>query len=333
VRSHHREASGAERGGGYGPGVDRSTQQTSADALAALADRGLVAGAVLGAGMEGVVLALDDDQIAKVWHGRSRTELERLRTFTGALADAGLPFATPRVLDVISDGGVLVTVETRLHGRPMRPAVGAETPVTDAEATALVDVLTALSLVTPDLALSVLPVLSGEPAFTPDQPFTAHLADLVQRRVAHSVQVLRGAVPDALQVADRTVARLRTLGPRPTGLIHGDLIPANVFVDEAGRLTGVLDFGFFTTVGDPAFDAAITASVMDMYGPHARTTEARLDAAFAARFAHPPQLLSLYRAAYALTTSTEFSASGSDGHFAWCAHMLQRRDIREALLP
>lgn len=310
--------------------MDNSTR-LSADALAALADRGLVPGEVLGAGMEGVVLALDDNHVAKVWHGRSAAELERLRTFTAGLAEAGLPFATPRVLDVISAGDVLVSVEARLRGRPMRPTVGTEDPVTDVEAAALTDVLTALSLVTPAAGLSVLPVLAGESAFAMDQPFPSQLAELVESRVQRSLGVLRREVPDVVQVVDRTLRRLRAVGPRPVGLVHGDLVPANVLVDEAGHPAAVLDFGFLTTVGDPAFDAAVTASVMDMYGPRAQTTEAELDAAFSARFAHPPELVALYRAAYALATSTEFSSSGSDGHFAWCARMLRRKDIREAL--
>jgi hypothetical protein len=38
------------------------------------------------------------------------------------------------------------------------------------------------------------------------------------------------------------------------------------------------------------------------------------------------------RAAYAIATATCFSASGSDGHFAWCVAMLQRPDVRNALV-
>lgn len=93
----------------------------------------------------------------------------------------------------------------------------------------------------------------------------------------------------------------------------------------------VLDFGFLTTVGDPAFDAAVTASIFDMYGPRATATEALLDEALADRFGHDPARLAVHRAAYALVTGNCFSASGSDGHFAWCVRMLRRRDVRDAL--
>lgn len=51
----------------------------------------------------------------------------------------------------------------------------------------------------------------------------------------------------------------------------------------------MLDFGFMTTIGDPAFDAAITASIYDMYGPRAAENEAILDEAIADRFGYEPR--------------------------------------------
>ena len=101
--------------------------------------------------------------------------------------------------------------------------------------------------------------------------------------------------------------------------MHGDLIPANVLVDEAGRPSAVIDFGFLTTAGDPAFDAAVTASIFDMYGPAARATEARLDA----RLDVDPERAGVHRAAYAVVTATCFSPTGEDGHFR-----VVRRDAR-----
>ena len=37
----------------------------------------------------------------------------------------------------------------------------------------------------------------------------------------------------------------------------------------------------------------------------------------------------LYRAAYAIATANAF---GADGHFPWCAAMLEREDVVETLL-
>jgi aminoglycoside phosphotransferase (APT) family kinase protein len=137
--------------------------------------------------------------------------------------------------------------------------------------------------------------------------------------------VLVAAVPDVGDLAALVVDRLRALEvPRPA-LVHGDLVPANVLVDDAGEVTAVLDLGFLTTLGDPAFDAAVTASITDMYGVRARRTEAVLDA----RLGHPADRVATHRLAYALVTATVYSVSGSDGHFAWCAAMLRRPDLRD----
>ena len=285
----------------------------------------------LGRGMEGVVLDLGDGLVAKAWHARPRAQLERLRDFYDALAEARPAVATPRILEVLDAGDQRVTVEVRLDGRPLRAAMGdVEHHVTDDQVEALLDVLAALAAVPPDPALGTLPALEDEPPLAVDVPFATALADLVVRRARRSRAALLPHLPDVDDLAAATAARLRALAPGPTGLVHGDLIPANVLVRDDGGL-GVLDFGFLTTVGDPAFDAAVAASIHDMYGPRARVNEALLDDAVVDRFGHDRSTLALYRAAYALVTATCFSASGSDGHAAWCVAVLRRPEVRAAL--
>nr|WP_246416094.1 phosphotransferase [Nocardioides luti] len=283
--------------------------------------------------MEGTVVALGGDRVAKVWQRRSAGELARLRTFYDAVGSTRLPFATPAIEDVVVLGDACASIEPRLAGTPLwQPGPGASRP-TDDQLAAVVDVLAALAATagaaTP--GLGALPVLEGEEAFDAGIPFEHNLAALVVRRVAASQGPLARALPDVEGLAARGVETLRTLTPSSPALVHGDLIPANVLVDDRARPTALLDFGFLSTLGDPAFDAAVAASVFDMYGPDARATEARLDAAVAARLGHPPERLGVHRAAYALVTATCFSASGSDGHFAWCVRMLQRDDVLDAV--
>jgi aminoglycoside phosphotransferase (APT) family kinase protein len=108
-------------------------------------------------------------------------------------------------------------------------------------------------------------------------------------------------------------------------------VPPSILVQNGG-VSGVLDFGFMTTLGDPQFDAAITASIFDMYGPSARTSEEILSREFLDRFGQDPQRYGLYRAAYAVITNAYFGTDGLDGHFAWCTQMLTRSDVRAAVL-
>jgi aminoglycoside phosphotransferase (APT) family kinase protein len=297
----------------------------------ALQDQGYAVGEALGSGMEGTVLGLDGGLVAKVWFRRTETEAARLAGFYDAVARAGVDLRTPRIRRVLAVHGRAVTVEDRLGGRPL-PLVDESSPHRDdATIDCLLDVLAALATVDPsDPALASLPVLEGEEPFDPSQGFECSLAGLVERRVAESRLPLARHLPDLDRIEVEVAAALRGLTPATPGLLHGDLIPANVLVTGGSRPT-VLDFGFLTAVGDPAFDAAVTASIHDMYGPRARETERVLDVAIADRFGHDPRRIAVYRAAYALATATCFSPEGVDGHFAWCVAMLGRADIREAL--
>jgi aminoglycoside phosphotransferase (APT) family kinase protein len=290
---------------------------------------GLRPEAVLGKGVEGVVVRLHDGGVAKVWHDRTEPQLRTLQAFYAAVAEAGLPLRTPVVHDVLDLGGRFATVEPLLPGRPLA-APDPRPVVSDADANVMAEVLAALAAVTPTPAMARLPALPGEPPLGTAPGFGPALADLVERRLEPSSRVLRQALPDVDETAAAVTEALRSLPPVPDALVHGDLIAANVLVD-AGRASAVLDFGFLTAVGDPAFDVAVSASVHDMYGPHARETEERLDAVLARRFDHDPVRLDVHRAAYALATSTCFSPRGEDGHFAWCVAMLRRPRVREAL--
>jgi hypothetical protein len=59
-----------------------------ADAVAAVERLGLANLGVLGSGIEGVVLAIDADTVAKVWTRRSYDDLVRLRRFWDSTTEA-----------------------------------------------------------------------------------------------------------------------------------------------------------------------------------------------------------------------------------------------------
>lgn len=258
----------------------------------------------VGRGMEGVVAALDDQRVVKVWDRRPRVEVDRLRTFYDAVHDgleeAGVALAVPRILDVGEVDGLVVTVHPLLPGRA---EVGTGPgPV--------MEVLAGLSEVVVHPGMAVLPVPDGERPFDPSVPFGVSLADLVVRRAT----LLGDLLPDG--VADRMVVALRAVPPVPPRLVHGDLGPVHVLL-ERGRPVGLLDFGYVSTIGDPAFDAAVAACLQDMFGPGAAAATAALDDLVVRRFDHDPAVLVLYRAAYGLVTAS--CLVGHPGrHLDWC---------------
>jgi Ser/Thr protein kinase RdoA (MazF antagonist) len=154
--------------------------------------------------------------------------------------------------------------------------------------------------------------------------FPDALAALIERAAHRHGSLLAVHVTDLSEKVVRTTSALRSLPDSPVTVIHGDLVPPNIHVDDTGRPVAILDFGFFSTAGDPAFEAAVTAAIWDMYGPHAEEHTAALTQLFAAELHYSPETLTLYQRAYALATYDLFSPDGNDGHFHWCVALLNR---------
>lgn len=307
--------------------------RTHSDAwLRRFAGRGYPQAEPLAAGMEGAVYRLDDELIAKVWGGKGRAELAAMQAFYDELAGCGLSFATPRFLDLWEAEGQCVTVEPHLPGLPLDSACPLDRPLRPEAVTCMLDVLEGLRAAGELASAGALPVL-GEPRSMWEGAHTwpVALQGLLNRRLARFGDLLGARVPGFDRVEEGLRASIATLPSDELAVLHGDLIPANVLVDGALRPLAVLDFGFLTTLGDPAFDLAVTASIFDMYGPRAREVEATIDAAAAQRFGVPPERLALYRAAYAIATANVYDPQGQDGHFRWCAEMINRGDVAALL--
>lgn len=302
-------------------------------ALEVIRRAGLRENGVLGAGVEGVVVDLGAGTVAKVWSSRTREDLELLRTFYDGI-EAARPaprtVALPYIEDLLDVDGTLITVERRLSGEPVWRPDGSSPDLSTGDIDAMIEALATLAAIPGTSALRALPMLPDEPPLHPSAPFERELDDLVTRRVARFGAELAVAHPDLHGIAFGTSVALQALVPAAPTLVHGDLIAANVLVSET-HPTAVLDFGFLSTAGDPAFDTAITASIYDMWGPQARDVEAQLDGALTAAFGYDRHRLLIYRAAYALITACCFGTDLSDGHFSWCIAMLNRDDVQDAV--
>lgn len=288
---------------------------------------------LLGSGVEGTVADLADGRVAKVWSGRGLSDLQLLRDFYDAVYASRSPapaVAMPHILEIRDVAGTLITVEQRLPGDPVWVADGTSPTLTVARVDAMTEALAAVAAVPGKPTLRCLPMLPDEPPLDPRAPFERELADLVARRATRFEALLSVALPEIGTLLTDTVAALHALRPAAPSLVHGDLIAANVLASGA-HATAILDFGFLSTTGDPAFDAAIAASCFDMWGPSARDVERELEQAFVSAFAHDRHRYSVYRAAYAFTTACCFGTDISEGHFRWCITMLRRSDIQDAV--
>jgi aminoglycoside phosphotransferase (APT) family kinase protein len=256
-----------------------------------------------------------------------------MQSFYADVAAAGLPFSTPEILTVEQVEHTPVTYERKLPGTPLQQRLGRDDDdVNPAAARCVTDVLRALATVPATTAMRQLAVLDEDrPLWEGADTFQDALPNLLRRRVAHFGTVIRSHLPDFDRRYARLQERLEALPAPPDTVIHGDLVPGNILVDEQARPLAVLDFGFLTTAGDPRLDAAIAASVMNMYGPQAPAITSALNAQLAHDLSYPLDVLLTYQAAYAVATSNAFTSDGSDGHFAWCIDQLRRPDITDLL--
>lgn len=283
----------------------------------------------IGVGAEGAVYRLGDGRVVKVWTGRSPTGLT-VQVYAD-IARHRLPFATPEIFEVREHEGVVVSYERELPGTPMRGDVaggelGHELPVH--HKSALLAVLRGLASVPGTDAMRRLTVQGDDrPLWQDHDRFQDALAALVGRATSRHGSDLSAHVPDFEAGVARTLGALRSLPDAPVTAIHGDLVPPNIHTDAVGRPVAVLDFGFCTTAGDPAFEAAVTAAIWDMYGPYAEEHTAELSRLFARELGYAPATLAVYQAVYALVTFDLFGLDDGDGHFRWCAQLLSSHPL------
>lgn len=292
--------------------------------------------AFVASGMEGAVLELvPQELVAKVWWGRSRPEVETLAAFYTDIAGKLGGIASPRIIDVQSAGeDVPISFERFLPGQPLVNWVPEDSRRPDPRAvSATLEVLSAMRGIAGGDGLRRLAVLGEqEPLWRgPDDSWSSCMSRLVSRRLARYGRQLQTDVPDLDELVEAVRAFLRRRDAVALTLVHGDLCGVNILVDEGLRPSAVIDFGFLSSSGDPAFDASVTSAIFNMYGKYARLIDEQVTRELCAELGYELDTILAYRAVYALITSNAYSEDGLDGHYRWCVAMLKREDVREGL--
>ncbi|MEU8221881.1 phosphotransferase [Kribbella sp. NPDC048915] len=263
------------------------------DQLAALGHRDVEQLAV---GMQGAVYRVGQGRIAKIWFHAGEAELRTLAELYDVI-DGQLPYRTPRIHELRRPGPYWVTVEEELPGAPLytvAPIFGAQGWERGRDC--VLDVVAALAEVKPPEVLRRTAVLDETMPFRPEGvKWSEALVGLVKRRAER----LDRTVVDGDKIAV-LLERLTDLEEPESRLVHGDVTAGNILVDDDLRPVTLLDFGLLTMKGDPMFEAAAAASVIDLWSPRVREVEAAYDEAFAARLGYDRELLLLYRCAHSL---------------------------------
>ncbi len=287
----------------------------------------------LARGMEGLVFDLGHDRVGKVWFSKPVEDVRLLQQFYDQLRDCPLRFLTPLIRDVVEmPNGIVASIEERLPGTALkhfRDILPRDQILREKTIASFVRVVTELSTIADVRASRELSLINVRVPLGLADTWGDTLAYVIQRRVEGSRAVLGRAIHDVDAILIRAVTALRELPRVAPGVIHGDICTENILVDPVTlEPTALIDFGFLTASGDPIFDAVVATLIYDMYSPLAAESRRELHRRFAEGFGEIfIRRYPLYRAAYALATATAYSPEGNDGHFAWCAEILNTVDL------
>lgn len=219
---------------------------SDADFDGVLNSLGIGQDALLGRGGEAYVYALDADRVARIYHpGANPVTVEERAALLRELGRSAerVPFAIPAVLETLTLGERIVTVERRLLGRPLNEVLG------EAQGATRTKLIHAYL----DAAACIGDLHAERPWFGDlmgsgsirTATFRHYLAQRAARSLAAAGQEFAQVDPGALAAA--------LPEPSAGALVHLDAFPGNMLSDGE-TVTAVVDFGVVAIVGDRRLD-------------------------------------------------------------------------------
>lgn len=280
--------------------------------------------------MESEVYAYGVDTVLKLYTGTARlAELLTLQDFYDSLDRQLVPYALPRIHEVIQEDGFIAIVEQRLTGIALSEVLPMLTP--SQLDTSMHRYLTAAL----ELARIHVPsTWDRYKLFDPGRISDRSKGDWHQFLSRYLTDKLMQINPylsrDVPQFAQK-MQRLRTVLDPPYGgthrLVHGDFCPGNLLIDDTFQITALLDFGLLTMYGDPLFDLATGWVFFDMYDELNVQVRSRYLAMLLDRLGKRVRgKLYHYVLIYSILSANTYSSTCTDGHYQWCVANLCNQD-------
>lgn len=271
----------------------------------------------LGEGEEAEVYALGLEQVLRIQkQPADRALVHRRRAFYSALDRTRVAFEVPSILTQGEFDGICWSVERRIAGSSLAETLPRlEGQARQRALLGYADVAAAISKLgcAQDGYGEVLAASPIRAATWADFVLARAGACLGANRHRLEAQVNRPTL--ALHRLGRMLA---ACGDRQPQLVHGDFYPANVLVREDGQVSGLIDFGPSTVMGDALMDAA--GAVLYLAGMAGITAQDRQIVLERAReHGLGDEDLALYRLFYAF----RFLDTPRDGVWRWCIESIR----------
>lgn len=277
----------------------------------------------IGHGGEATVYALSGERVLRVFH-TPHGDIARIAAFYDELAGQDPGFALPRVIEYGEIDGVSYSVDRRISGRPMMDALSGLTG--DRRRVALdayldaAEAIARLRIVRPYFG-EILPL---DPIQRPAWRAFLHARVDASRALS---QHLSGDVPHLDAAMTIVHARIDALREHPEPrLVHGDYFPGNVMIGDDLAVSGVIDFGSLTLIGDPPLDVASAIIFLEVARPAflPEDTVYLTERAVRTYGAGFTETMRTYRAYYALRLAD--SKTQDRRLYAWCVRSLKGLD-------
>ena len=271
----------------------------------------------LGEGEEAEVYALGPDRVLRVQKEPADRALAcRRLAFYAALDRAQVAFEVPSIFEVGETDGVCWSVERRIAGSCLADALH------HLEGQPRLRALLSYA----DTAAEVRRLGYAQAGYGEVLAASAIRSDtwagFVLERAGACLETSRHRLSGLADQPDRALDRLGRLlaasGDRRPELAHGDFYPANVLVREDGSVSGLIDFGPLTVMGDAAMDLA--GAVLYLTGMAGITAQDRQTVLARAR-EHGLDDGDL--AVCRLFLAFRFLDTSRDGLFRWCVDAIR----------
>src|SRR5215213_2717294 len=283
---------------------------------------------LLGSGGESEVFAIDEQRVLRLYrrpYDPSDQTVEQIRRLLDSWEDTNIGLDVPKIVQVGEHAGRRYTVDRRFSGRCLSPWLAQAQ--TDDRRQALSSYL--------DATLRLRDLPSPIPGFArligPQAPQQfSSLGELLNNMLDGPVRISRAQLERDLPNVAHTWSRLhadladRVVSP---ALVHGDVCPANTYIDSrSGRwvVSGIGDFSPHTVSGDPTMDIAGAVIFLELEPyPDAAADAVWLEALAVQQGGNDVRhWIEVYRKFYGFYFSDSFRFDPV--LYAWCLRQLRR---------